>query len=250
MEHEITLIICSENPDAVMDSIEFMGSFGEYRLVPSSASLIEDRYFDTRARVLRSAHWALRLRKTQGNHLLTLKGPSRTIGNGIHERFELELSWSRKALEKVLTEIVRNGLASPDLSRITSDPVQAMEAAGFEIVQTRETSRRILNVRKSADSEVLAELVLDKVLYQFEIGTILHHEMELESKSESGILVIGTIMTHLTKIFRREIREWPHSKLATGWAYEKLLKQEPFAPARLSPAERCDKLDATLRLNT
>ncbi len=250
MEHEVTLVICSDNPDAVMDSIELIGSIGEYRLVPSGTSLIRDLYFDTRDRVLKAAQWALRLRETQGKHLLTLKGPSRHIGNGIHERFELELSWSREAFEEILTEIVRNGLASPDFSHIASNPVRAMEAAGFEIVQTRETSRRILNVRKGADSEVLAEFALDKVLYQFERGVILHHEMELESKSESGILVIGSIMSHLDGIFHREIRVWPHSKLATGWAYERLLEQEAFIPARLNPAERCDKLHAILELNT
>jgi hypothetical protein len=249
-EHEITFIICSDNPDAVMDSVELIGSIGEYRLIPSGTSLIRDLYFDTRDRVLKSARWALRLRETQGNRLLTLKGPTRDIGNGIQERFELELSWSREALEEILTEITRNGLASPGFPQITSDPVRAMGAAGFEIVQTRETSRRILNVRKRSDSEVLAELVLDKVVYQFEKGIILHHEMELESKCESGILVIGTIMTHLNRIFYREIREWPHSKLATGWAYEKLLEKEGFIPAHFNPAERCDKLDAMIRSHT
>ncbi len=232
-EKEITLVICSETPELIAEQIGRLTEIDEFTLRSAGNLFMKDSYFDTHDRALKSHGWALRLREIEGGHLIALKGPSRIADSGMVERFEIEDAWSAETFLQILAEIRSAGynFDIQEKSGESSDPIRKIEAAGFRLIQARETSRHLIDIFKRHQNSLVAEMAVDTVNYRFDITTIRHYEVELESKSECGGEVVETLARKLQSFFKTELRLWPHSKLATGWALESLLEEESFRMA-------------------
>ncbi|MBI5249178.1 MAG: CYTH domain-containing protein [Desulfomonile tiedjei] len=250
METELTLLICSHTPESVADQICKLTKISGYSLHLKRKLVIRDSYFDTPARVLKSYGWALRLRETEGSYLIAAKGPSRLANSGVVERLELEDTWSPEAFHRILKEIPCTGcnLAFDETLGEMTDPLRAIEGVGFILIQARETTRRIMDVSEPARNERAAELAVDVVQFQFNNVTMIHYEVELESKSETGAEALRSVAGELQELFGSELRIWLHSKLATGWALERLLEDQSFQVPRvnLGPAVY-ERIEAMLK---
>jgi inorganic triphosphatase YgiF len=250
IESELTLVICSDAPQYIADRIGQLSDIPGYKLCCAKHRSIRDSYFDTRERELKSAGWALRIREIDGALFIALKGPQEADGSGIVARLEIEDAWSPEAFDEILRELSRHGFLTAAARKSTAmlGPFQEMEAAGFQLVQARETSRRTIDIVKLPQNVSAVEMAVDAVEYRFKIGKIRHYEVELESKSEIGPEAIRDVIRTLQATFGDELRIWPFSKLATGWALERLLQDQLIVisgNASLRPSDY-DKIEALL----
>jgi hypothetical protein len=69
----------------------------------------------------------------------------------------------------------------------------------------------------------VAELTVDDVAYQLPAGTARLLEIEVEAKGSGGLEVVQTLLGALVDQLPGDLRPWPHGKLATGRAVERLL---------------------------
>jgi hypothetical protein len=228
-EVEATLIICSEEPELIAREIAGLGSIKHYRLFPQDSQEIHDRYFDTPEHALQSQRLGLRIREVGGMHLIALKGSSETSGWGSAERLEIEEIWSENAVRRMVRELRNRRVQLPplpeDFSRV--DPLDVMTRLGLEVIQDRETHREIRTIVFAGKEKgrVLAELAIDSVAYHFGDRKIRHHEVEIEAKAEGGSEAIERVTKGLMGMYEATLRPWKYSKLATGKAIEKLLKE-------------------------
>ncbi len=161
------------------------------------------------------------------------------MGSGIIERLEIELPWSSQARTRILEELHIRGI---DLLERRADlehanPLQAMAALGLISLQHRENNRAIRNIvsDESGGGTILAELVIDSVIYHLGRRTIGHHEVEIEAKSEVGIDVLKAVAEELLEVCAPHLQTWEHIKASTGLAVEKLL--DPEDPEALLDAQ-------------
>jgi hypothetical protein len=225
VECEATLLICSEQPGKIIKEIDRITTVAGYRVKQGDSGLLHDHYMDLPDCALGKQGWVLRLRRTNSDWRIALKGPSRATDFGVTERLELELSWSSEALHRVMSVI-------DDLPRSTSimpvdcaDPVMTMTALGFMVIQRRVIERRVKNILPVLQDVILAELVIDSVTFELSPGKIRHHEIEIESKDKEYCSVLEMVVTDLLDRFPSELRVWRIGKLATGKAIEALYRQ-------------------------
>jgi inorganic triphosphatase YgiF len=250
IEHELTLVICSEAPEVIADRIGQLNEIPGYKLCWARDRSIKDSYFDTPERELKSREWALRIRESDGSPFIALKGPQEEDDSGIVARLEIEDAWSPEAFDKILRELSLHGFSTAVARKPKRllDPFRQMEAAGFQLIQTRKTSRRTIDIVKLPQNVRAVEMAVDVVEYRFEAGRIRHYEVELESKSEVGPEAIRDIMRHLQAAFGGELKIWPYSKLATGAALDRLLQDRSIVVsenASLAPSDY-EKIEALL----
>ena len=196
-ETEIALVICSEDPSSVAAGIAELTQLAGYRLVDSGTIDIHDYYYDTPDRRLSQGGMGLRLRELESNTLLTLKGPAKELAGGALERLEIEESWSRRSLTRVLQELGRRSihLPQPTFPEPGISPSEVLDTMGLETVQHRRNQRSVRMVRstESKGGGPLAELVIDQVTYYLKIGQVQHHEVEIEAKGEGGLEVLQEV---------------------------------------------------------
>lgn len=250
IEHELTLVITSEAPEVIADRIGQLSDVAGFKLCCARDRVIRDFYFDTPERELKARGWALRIREIDGSLFIALKGPQEADDSGIVARLEIENAWSPAAFDEILRELSRHGFSTSVArkSAASPSPLQEMEAEGFQLIQTRETSRRTIDIVKLPQNVRAVEMAVDVVAYRFEAGRIRHYEVELESKSEIGPGAIRDVMRHLQAAFGDELKVWPFSKLATGAALERLLRDRSIVVnenASLHPSDY-DKIEALL----
>jgi hypothetical protein len=250
IEHELTLVICSEAPEVIADRIGQLSEIPGYKLCCARDRSIRDSYFDTPERELKSREWALRIREIDGSLFIALKGPQEADDSGIVERLEIEDAWSLEAFDEILRELSRHGFSTSVARKpaASPSPLQEIEAAGFQRIQIRETTRRSIDIVKLPQNLRAVEMAVDAVTYRFDAGRIRHYEVELESKSEVGPGAIRGVMRHLQSAFGDELKIWPYSKLATGAALERLLQDRSIVVnenASLHPSDYV-KIEAVL----
>lgn len=228
-EIEATLIIWSDNPQAVVREIASLTSLAGYRLLSRDAISIRDLYFDTYDAALQAQRWILRLRQIGAAHMITLKGASQPTDWGGMERLEIEAPWSPDALNRIVNELLERRIETLDQRQYSdrAPPLEAMTSLGLEIIQDRETLRRVRDMVAAGQESrgALAELAIDSVIYQFGDRQVHHHEVEIEAKAENVSAALKTAMEMLVATYRPALREWDHSKLATGKAIEKMLRE-------------------------
>ncbi|HZA21624.1 MAG TPA: CYTH domain-containing protein, partial [Dehalococcoidia bacterium] len=167
-EVESTLIISSEEPQAIVEDIAALTSIASYQLLPQGSLAIHDYHVDTPDRTLHYAGLSLRVREIDARPYLTLKGPPRRIGPGVVERLEIEAPWSEEALSRVAKELahrnIRLLLTMPALD--SADPLDVMVGLGLQTIQHRENYRQIRNLvmTDAGERPVLAELAIDSVI--------------------------------------------------------------------------------------
>lgn len=222
-ETEIALVIRSVRPEQIADEIARLDKLGRYRLTPAELHLLHDVYFDTHDGALQARRLALRIRIVNGTPLITLKGSLGRTEQGVANRRENELRWSRAAFARIARELQTHGIA---LVRATQsyrrdDPVGTLKRAGLHVIQDRITQRRVRNVI-STTGRVCAELAMDKTTFLFGKQVVHLHEVEIEAKSAR--VRVGEMAQQLEKLFAPALQRW-HNKLLTGQALETLLKQ-------------------------
>jgi len=227
VELEATLVVCATDPEKVVAEIANLTSLADFRLKETHALRMRDIYFDTVDSALRERGWGLRVRTIGSNQWLTFKGSATATQWGAVAYTEMEWEWSGEAFSKVLMELGKIGVSLTVMHEIFdyADPVATMKRLGLEIIQDRETFRQAREVfyKFAEEAYALAELVLDSVTYRFQGSDILHYELEIEARQPDACHSMVEIEEALFAIWGPVLRKWVHSKLATGWAIERLL---------------------------
>jgi hypothetical protein len=240
-EVEGVLVVCADDPEAVARRLAGLAAVDRFDLVARATQRHRDTSLDTADGDLGAARVTLRLRELDGLALLTLKADAVRSGLAA-ERLELEAPWSGAILQAVLAELRRRGIpgADPDVGprtgRVADDvregsklstggPLAALARLGFHPTQVRETTRTPRDVvdRARPEAGVVAELVVDDVGYRVPAGDVRLLEVEVEAKGPGGLATVEALLAALAGAFPGELRPWPHGKLATGRAAERLL---------------------------
>ena len=69
----------------------------------------------------------------------------------------------------------------------------------------------------------MAELAIDAVTFRLAVGSVRHHEVEIEAKTVAGAEYLPRAVGALRAQFEGALASWRHSKLAIGAAMERLL---------------------------
>lgn len=252
-EREDVLIMCSDNNSKKNEQIfkEILNwkiSSYPYQLIPQNSKEFWDIYIDTPERYLRQMKIALRVRKDYNKNLVTLKIPtSENIETGRND-IEIEKAWSKVALNDIFTvllyhikkdkahekvvikkinEISKNiAKDGPSISNDITD--RSIEELGLQVVQKRYTKRETRNIIHKAEKseEVLAELVIDSVVFDISNKKIHHYDIEVEEKTRNGASV--TARESIMEIFTKSnygpfLKKWKHGKIVLGYGIEKLI---------------------------
>ena len=226
-ETETALLICSDDPAGIARRIAGLAEVASYRLVRRPSIRLRDWYLDTPDGLLRKQHLALRLRESDRDWLVTLKGPPRPVAGGGTERLEIEAPWSQAALKRITRELDERDVPVRAVRfDALARPLTVIKRLGLSVVQGRETRRTVRDVAPEGQTgPQLAELAIDSVVYRFGSERLRLHMIEVEAKSRGGLKALGAVTGDLNKMFKPVLRPWPYGKLATGLAVEKLLRQ-------------------------
>lgn len=210
IEEEQALIIKSDNPQEVFDAIRAKKKFaflvvGEQRVLD-----IEDKFFDTKDEAIKSTKSSLRIRKQNGELLVTMKGKNKSLSASSY-RSELEVTWP---------------WANPS-------PFDVVELFGMEQIAYRKTHRVAIDLLEKHTNKLLkvAELCLDRVTFFDDDGepTNILYEVEVEMQPENA-KICKTSLTQILGPIRAsfpELQPWKMSKFATGKVIN-LIKQIEF----------------------
>jgi inorganic triphosphatase YgiF len=242
-ETELALAVIAEDPEAVVARVAGLSRIGAFRLSSPAELLMHDTYYGRPGSEFEAKQMALRVREVGAKRLITMKGPVLLNRDGVRERLELEMPWSRQSLDQALAVLSSNRLRVKQDDLFEEDsPESTLTGLGFRVVQRRSNRRMTREVASHDEPEqVLAELAIDTVVYELDPYLIHHHEVEVESKSEPGKHALATICRDLYDIFE-ELRRWGYGKLVTGRAIEKLLGKkeidaQPGEEYLLKPAD-------------
>lgn len=231
LEIEAKLVIESEAPREVALAIGRLSTLGVWHLSERQPVKVRDTYFDLSGDALGGLGIALRLRRSPGECLITVKGPETEAG-GILERRELEDPWSEAAIESALAYLASHGLhlTVPDGISRYDEPEHVLNAAGLVPTQDRTTRRvrRALITQANAGGS-LAEVSVDEVVFHLGSRTVGHYEVEIELEEAGDAATVGSVRAALQEQWS-DLRPWPYSKYVTGRAIANLL-------AHLDPAE-------------
>jgi len=227
-EIEAKLLITAQNPNAVLSQIARMSSLLNYRLLKRGRINLRDIYLDTPDFKLKQQRLALRLRKSNSQYFLTLKGKSQLTTWGGVERLEIELPWSGKSCQRIIEILKEHGIlidfSYHTLSQIP--PLSLTKNPAFIIIQDRETKRLLRQiVAEKNRRKVLAELALDTVHFHLAGLTVLQAEIELEAKDVDGQDTVRALTEYFIQDYPENLRSWTISKLSTGILLEQLQQE-------------------------
>ncbi len=249
-EVEATLFVCARDPALFAARIAALHELAGYELRPQATEHIRDIYFDTPERALQRSRYGLRVRRKNERWLLTLKGDATQTAAGVQRR-EREVGWSSVGLQAILDDLIALGVRiTVRAATSEEEPLQAIRALGFEVIQDRETRRQIRHICSTDGQHVLAEFAIDACTYHLDGGAVRCYEIEIEQKSSDDSALSNTCDALCTQ-YANEVRVWRHSKLVTGFALEQLLQQqgrEQVVQANGDlKSEYCDALDTILQ---
>lgn len=221
-ETEVAFIITRKSLDIARD-IGGITSVGGYELRPDPRLRITDTYYDTKGRLLGKKKMGLRTRRMGGKLLVSLKSnPQRVPGLGIR-RSEFESPWSSESLSKMMRMLRAEGIRIRKPPSRTFGPSAVFSRMGLEEIQQRHTTRDVRNVRlerKSGDR--IAEVDIDRVMFVGK-SKVQIFEVEIEAKAPRSFKAVQRIAAELESSYSGFLRVWPHSKLVTGLAIQRLL---------------------------
>ena len=95
---------------------------------------------------------------------------------------------------------------------------------GLRVIQERRSHRVVRNVfaEDAGSSQLIAELVVDTVTYEFGSEKFVHREVEVESRGDAPATALKSLVDTLIKTFAPNLHPWPHDKLVTGIALQNL----------------------------
>jgi len=224
LENEITLAIVSDRPADVAQEIAQTRSIEGYSLSDTDAVTFHDLYFDTPGADLGKCRSALRLRLAGSSIRIAFKGPDRLAAHGGLERPEIDVVWSRDALDRLAAALSRLGANFNSDRFFQNDPESTLEASGMQLIQRRHTLRMQKKVFLRSGGEAVAEMAIDRVTYDLPSGKIDHWEIEIEASCADGLPALTTVAARLLQRFGDRLRIWNYGKLATGAALRDLLQ--------------------------
>lgn len=233
-ELEVTLRICSEDPEGVFRDIAMARRIGSYELIYRERFSLHDQYFDTPQKALAGKGYALRLRTEGKRRILGLKGNESINEWGAVQRTEVEGPWSKDMLSQILATlgtIPFSGEAfDPD------DPVKTLNLIGLEAVQSRKTERTLLDVvfKEVQDHPVIGVMALDRVCYVSGRKNFLHYEIEVEAAEGKDRVYVREFVYSLLDALPDDLCRWDYNKLITGCALEALIERGDLSPASRS----------------
>ena len=192
-EEEQALVIRGDDPAGTADTIAGLQIIGKWFVKPEPDQLITDTYINTANRDLKGS--SMRIREVNGETLITIKG--KNINAGLDKpacRSEMEVKWP--------------------WDEVT--PWDVANLFSMDVIQERSTKRRVRNIYSKATKNLVAELAIDEVCYNFsEEEKIRFFEVEVESRKDS-YSDVADICDALKKKYPQLLKKWNNSKLSTG----------------------------------
>jgi hypothetical protein len=213
-EVEWTFAVCSGNRAETLVRFRNLAVLGGASLRPGPNLDLDDRYYDTAGGDLGRNRFALRLRRSGGDFLLALKGPSRRVGEGPELRLEMEYAWSPGAYAEIVRELRSRGIEPAGGGGAPAGP-ESLEAAGWRSIHRRRTRRKIL-LAAHPDGGAPSEIALDLVEFPLPDLTIRHLEIEIEGHGPAAVERVRTLAAAAGRLAGAGLRPWPHGKLMTG----------------------------------
>ena len=228
-ETETTLRLIAGWRQTTLHELQALERIGSCRMVDPRRETVRDSYLDTPGRKLRKARFALRIRKTARETLMTLKGPSSRNPDGSRSRLEIELPWTAENTVLMFRELQSHDITlrgDRDSEQLPSrkDLLNDARLTPFqERVMIRET--RDL-VKEIYGPDPFAEMVIDQVAYSPGGVECRHSEMEVELKPEADPGALEPVTSQFLKQFEGRLVLWLHGKLTIGLALEKLVGED------------------------
>ena len=223
-ESEIAFVITNRSLDIARD-IAGITSIGGYELRPKPRLRITDTYYDTKAGLLGKQKIGLRTRKAGGELLISMKSnPQRFAGIGLR-RNEFESPWTYESLAKIMKALKIKELPRKPVTS-SSAPSRVLARLGLKMIQERHTTRDVRDIfdgDKSRNRRI-AELDIDRVTFQGN-PKVQVFEVEIEAKAAGSLKSIQKIAAELESNYSGFLRVWPHGKLVTGLAIQRLSKE-------------------------
>ena len=226
-EIESTLIIANDISYLNTDTIEkiiALEKVGHYPISQGPFLSIADSYFDGLSASLQKSGFSLRIRQSNLDTLITLKGPSQYLDDEITRKIEIEKPWSPESLCEITDELEKEGLqfkAAP--SNVSSlDPHTTLKMIGFRLIQTRLNDRRTKTILSQDRSSVVAEMAIDHVTYNIDTYPVKHNEIEIELKGSGNVSDLKNITGELKSLYPETLCPWRFGKLSTGMAIDYL----------------------------
>lgn len=212
IEEEQALIVRSDNPLAVFESLSNITTIHGYKVKDPEAHTIVDRFYDTTDSSIKALKSSLRIRELDGVPYVTIKGKNKNDATSTaSKRSELEFKWPYE----------------------TPSPYEFIALFGLVEKQKRVTERIQRDIVKSFynakdgsyQKVIIAELALDTVTYHFVSDTpnAILYEVEIELKTDKPEIKLSALVDPLLKAYP-ELGLWPHSKYSTGKALEVALQ--------------------------
>ena len=226
-EIESTLIIANDISYLNTDTIEkiiALEKVGHYPISQGPFLSITDSYFDGLSPSWQKSGFSLRIRQSNLDTLITLKGPSQYLDNDITSKVEIERPWSPESLHEITDELKREDLQFKSApSNVSSlDPHTALKMIGFRLIQTRLNDRRTKTILSPDGSSVVAEMAIDHVTYNNDTYPVKHNEIEIELKGSGNVSDLKNITDELTSLYPETLCPWRFGKLSTGMAIDYL----------------------------
>lgn len=190
---------------------------------------IHDIYFDTPGQLLGKKSIGLRIRRSEGRVLLSMKSDPRPAGMTGVRRNEFESPWSHESIIDLVRRLRQNGLLITEPRFSKSQPSQVLVGLGFRVLQERHTTRdvRMIMPSEKSKSRPLAEIDIDRVTF---LGNpkVRIFEVEIEAKAVGSMRTVQRIGAELESNYSGFLKVWPHGKLVTGLAIRRLSKLKSF----------------------
>jgi inorganic triphosphatase YgiF len=229
-ETETTLRLTAEERQNTLLRLKALDRIGPYSLLNPRRETVRDSYLDTPGRRLRSARFALRIRKLHEETRITLKGPATKNPDGSRTRLEIELPWTAESTARVFRELASRGLTLKGDWNHTELPSRddLMAGARLEPFQSRIMVRETRDVvAEGTGSASFAEMVIDQVAYSPDGHECRHAEMELELRPGADPALLGPVAQLFLATFEDRLVLWLHGKLSIGLALGKLMENGP-----------------------
>ncbi|MBM3210876.1 CYTH domain-containing protein [Candidatus Poribacteria bacterium] len=225
-EYELTLVVIDEEPDRLIKTLAGLDFIGDYKLLNKGQRIIKDFYLNTPDSHSDNERLSMRLRESDSQYSLTIKGPARMNNWGAIERFELELPWSLDSLNRIFSELANRGinLKTPGIIYEDMGPLDILLNSGLKVIQHREANRHI-RIATLDGKKDLAEIDIDSVIYHFREKDILHYEVEIEVKGQKYAETLKDLKDILINTYKPNFRVWNYGKLTTGIAIENLINE-------------------------
>ena len=206
---------------------------------PKPRLKITDTYYDTKRGLLGKKKIGLRTRRVGGELLISMKSNPEPMPKIGVRRNEFESAWSNQSLAKIVKALKIKGLPRKPLTSSLA-PSRVLARLGLKMIQERHMTRDVRDIfgRDKSRNRRIAELDIDRVTFQgdpkFQV-----FEVEIEAKAAGSLKSIQTIAAELESNYPGFLRVWPHGKLVTGLAIQRLSKEGAldgyFQNGRLEP---------------